>query len=137
MVFISTAMPFDSCASGERTKRVESNHKGPMENLVYKIKADFLKTLGHPQRLRIIEELKGGERSVGYLTSKFKIGQPNISRHLITLRNAGILTSRQEKTTIYYDIADHDIFNFLRPIAMMLRKKLHASEKILNTLGKD
>ena len=108
-----------------------------MDTLVFKIKADFLKVLGHPLRLRIIEELKNGEQNVGYLAAKFKIGQPNISRHLITLRNAGILKSRQEKTTIYYDIADHDIFKFLRPIAMMLRKKLHASDKILSTLGKD
>jgi len=83
-----------------------------MQDMIYKIKADFLKTLGHPMRLKLIEELKGGEKSVGYLVDKFKIGQSSISRHLLALRNAGILTSRQEKTTVYYDIADHDLPRF-------------------------
>ena len=108
-----------------------------MHEMAYKVKADFLKVLGHPTRLKLIEELKTGEKSVGYLVDKFKMGQSSISRHLIALRNTGILSSRQEKTTVYYDIADHDIFRVLRPIAVMLRKKFKESERILNTLGKD
>ena len=107
-----------------------------MQEMAYKVKADFLRVLGHPMRLKLIEELKSGEKSVGYLVTKFKIGQSSISRHLLALRNAGILSSRQEKTTVYYDIADHDIFHVLRPIAVMLRKKFKASEKVLSTLGK-
>ena len=108
-----------------------------MQEIVYKIKADFLKVLGHPIRLKLIEELKHGEKSVGYLVEKFKVGQSSISRHLLALRDAGILTSRQEKTTVYYNIVDHDIFLVLRPIAVMLRKKFRASEKMLITLGKE
>ncbi|MBF0571033.1 MAG: winged helix-turn-helix transcriptional regulator [Candidatus Omnitrophica bacterium] len=107
------------------------------QDIIYKIKADFLKVLGHPVRLKLIEELKHGEKSVGCLVDKFKIGQSSISRHLLALRNAGVLSSRQEKTTVYYNIADHDIYFVLRPIAVMLRKKFKASEKMLVTLGKD
>ena len=108
-----------------------------MHDMVYKIKADFLRVLGHPVRLKLIEELKHGEKSVGYLVEKLKIGQSSISRHLLALRNAGILSSRQEKTTVYYSIADHDIFHVLRPVAVMLRKKFKESENVLITLGKE
>ena len=108
-----------------------------MHGMVYKIKADFLRVLGHPVRLKLIEELKHGEKSVGYLVEKLKIGQSSISRHLLALRNAGILSSRQEKTTVYYSIADHDIFHVLRPVAVMLRKKFKESENVLITLGKE
>ena len=108
-----------------------------MHDMVYKIKADFLKVLGHPIRLRLIEELKAGEKSVGYLVAKLKIGQSSISRHLLALRTAGILSSRQEKTTVYYNIADHDVFHVLRPIAVMLHKKFKESGKVLTTLGKE
>lgn len=87
--------------------------------------------------MKLIEELKHGEKSVGYLVEKLKIGQSSISRHLLALRNAGILSSRQEKTTVYYSIADHDIFHVLRPIAVMLRKKFKESESVLITLGKE
>ena len=108
-----------------------------MQDMVYKVKADFLRVLGHPIRLKLIEELKHGEKSVGHLVNKFKIGQSSISRHLLALRNMGILSSRQQKTMVYYDIVDHDIFHVLRPIAVMLRKKFKASEKLLNNLGKE
>ncbi len=105
------------------------------EEIVYKIKADFLKVLGHPVRLKIIEALKKEEKSVGALVRQLSISQSSLSRHLSALREAGILVSRQEKTTVYYALRDHDIFQVLRPIALMLRKKFRESEKLLNRLG--
>ena len=106
-------------------------------DIVYKIKADFLRALGHPLRLKIIETLKHGERSVGALVKQLGVQQSSLSRHLIALRDAGILKSRQERTTVFYNIQDHDIFHVLRPIAVMLRKKFKESERVLSTLGKE
>ena len=108
-----------------------------MEDMVYKVKADFLRALSHPVRLKIIEGLKHGEKSVTALVKQLGVEQSSLSRHLLTLRDAGILKSRQERTTVYYGIRDHDIFNVLRPIAMMLRKKFKESERVLATLGKE
>jgi len=56
---------------------------------------------------------------------------------LATLRDLGVLSARQEKTNVYYNLQDHDIFKVLRPIAELLRKKLRRSEKILESLGED
>ena len=108
-----------------------------MDDMAFKIKADFLKGLAHPVRLQIIENLKNGEASVGKLVQKLGVKQSNLSRHLATLRELGVLETRQEKTTVFYAIHDHDIFKILRPIAEMLRKKLKKSEKILQSLGKE
>lgn len=108
-----------------------------MEDMVYKVKADFLKALGQPTRLKIVEALKHGEKSVGALVKQLGVEQSSLSRHLIALREAGILKSRQERTTVYYAIRDHDIFRVLRPIAVMLRKKFRESERVLTTLGKE
>jgi len=107
-----------------------------MNDMVYKIKADFLKALSHPVRLKIIEALKHGERSVGSLVKELGVEQSSLSRHLLALRDAGILQSRQERTTVYYSIRDHDVFQVLRPIAVLLRKKFKESERVLVTLGK-
>ena len=57
-----------------------------MHEMAYQVKAEFLKTLGHPIRLKLIEELKTGEKSVGTLVAKLKIGQSNISRQLLRLK---------------------------------------------------
>ena len=108
-----------------------------MQELAYKIKADFLKALAHPVRLQIIEFLKSGEKNVGSIMKALSIQQSSLSRHLSVLREAGILKSRQQGTVIYYNIEDHDIFQVLRPIAEMLRKKLKKTEAVLSSMGKE
>src|SRR5437867_1952578 len=107
-----------------------------IEDMAFKIKADFLKGLAHPVRLQIIEYLKNGEASVGKLVSELGVEQSNLSRHLATLRSLGVLETRQEGTSVYYAIHDKDIFKILRPIAILLRNKLKKSGKILESLGK-
>jgi ArsR family transcriptional regulator len=104
--------------------------------LVFKIKADLLKSLAHPVRLEIIEYLKDKEASVGELVRELEVEQSGISKHLAILRQAGIVRSRQEKVTVFYSIRDKDIFSVLRPIAEILRKKLAESQKMLARLGR-
>ena len=108
-----------------------------MEDMVYKVKADFLRALSYPIRLKVIETLKHGEKSVGTLVKALGVEQSTLSRHLLSLKDAGILTSRQVRTTVYYGIRDHDIFKILRPVAVMLRTKFRESERVLATLGKE
>ena len=106
------------------------------EDLVFKIKADFLKSLAHPVRLAIIEHLKTRESSVGEMGGALAIEQSSLSKHLSILRQSGILCSRQEKVMVYYSIRDKDIFQVLRPISEILRKKLKESQLALDHLGK-
>lgn len=108
-----------------------------MEELAYKIKADYLKVLAHPIRLQVIEFLKNGEKNVGVIVKHLRIPQSSLSRHLLNLKEAGILKSRQQGTTIFYDIEDHDIFQVLRPMAELLRKRLKKTELVLSSLGKE
>ena len=107
------------------------------EDMVFKIKADFLRALSHPVRLQLIERLKSGEASVGALVRELGVEQSSLSRHLGILRELGVLEARQEKKNVYYALHDHDIFNVLRPIAELLRKKLKRSEKLLESLAKE
>lgn len=104
--------------------------------LVFKIKADFLKSLAHPVRLAVLEYLKHGEASVGQMVSALGVEQSGLSKHLSILRQSGILASRQEKATVYYCVRDKGIFSVLRPISEILRKKLQESQNMLEHLGK-
>ncbi len=106
------------------------------QELIFKIKADFLKSLAHPIRLEIIEYLKNKEASVGAMVKGLGVEQSGLSKHLAVLRQAGILISRQEKATVYYSVRDKDIFHILRPIAEILRKKLSETNEMLAHLGK-
>ena len=106
------------------------------ENLVFTIKADFLKALAHPVRLQIIERLKNREASVGEMVRDLGVEQSSLSKHLALLKQAGIVRSRQEKAMVFYSIRDKDIFRVLRPIAEILRKKFAESGKLLDHLGR-
>ena len=50
-----------------------------------------LQALGDANRRAIVEELRGGERSVVELTRRLQISQPAVSRHLRLLRQAGLV----------------------------------------------
>lgn len=79
------------------------------DRMLEKVAARF-RTLGEPQRLRILQLLEGGERSVGELVDALHSGQPNVSRHLQTLYDAGLVGRRRSGASVLYRIADPSIF---------------------------
>lgn len=64
------------------------------------------RALAEPQRLRILQVLEGGPRTVGEVVAELSGNQPNISRHLQALHHAGLLRRRREGNSIHYSIAD-------------------------------
>lgn len=62
--------------------------------------------LGEPQRLRILQVLEEGEKTVGEIVEALEGNQPNISKHLQALNDAGLVARRREGTTVFYSIAD-------------------------------
>jgi len=68
------------------------------------------RTLGEPYRLRILQELETGERSVGELVAALDGNQPNVSKHLQILSDAGLIARRREGTSIFYAISDPMVF---------------------------
>jgi ArsR family transcriptional regulator len=60
-----------------------------MNNLIQKI--EILKTIAHPARLAILEELLKGVKCVSDFQEFLTISQPNISQHLTALRHADII----------------------------------------------
>lgn len=110
--------------------------KNVTDKLVFQIKAEFLKALAHPVRLEVIDYLRKSEASVGTMVADLGVEQSALSKHLALLRQAGILSSRQEGVTVFYAIRDRDIFLVLRPIAEILRKKLIESRAVLDRLAK-
>ena len=58
--------------------------------------ADVFQVLADPTRRRLVEELRGGERSVGELVRAVDIGQPGVSRQLAILEDAQFVTVRPD-----------------------------------------
>src|SRR5690242_10847135 len=59
-------------------------------------------TLAEPNRRRILDELRGGERPVGELVAALHVSQPAVSKHLKVLRDAGLVEVRGDKQRRLY-----------------------------------
>ena len=64
------------------------------------------RALGDETRLRILEHLVAGERSVSDLIVLVDVGQSLMSHHLRILREAGLVVDRREGKWIHYSIAE-------------------------------
>ncbi len=80
----------------------------------YKEWANILKALAHPIRLYIIELLNDGEKSVNEIDKKLHIDISTVSRHLSTLRKAGIIKDKKIGNQVYYSLRIPCILNFLK-----------------------
>jgi DNA-binding transcriptional ArsR family regulator len=65
---------------------------------------ELFAALSHPVRLRIVEILCSGERTVGQIAAEMRIGQSNASQHLAALARAGVLKVEARGTSRYYRV---------------------------------
>lgn len=72
--------------------------------------ADRFKALGEPVRLRLLNELRHGEKTVTELVYQTGFGQANVSKHLHVLYSAGLVARRRVGPFAYYAIADDRIY---------------------------
>ena len=86
----------------------------PEQPVATDIVAKYFRGLGDRTRLRILELLAGGERSVGELVELTGEPQPKVSNHLACLRWCGFVDSRREYRTVHYRIADPRVLEIVR-----------------------
>lgn len=76
-------------------------------------KARFFRALAHPVRIRILETLAKGDRSVQELQEALDLEQPVVSQQLAVLRNQGIVTSEKQGLSVRYSLRDPAIEELL------------------------
>ena len=101
---------------------------------LYKLKAELCKTFSDPTRLIIINELRGGEKLVGYLAQTLQIPQAVVSRHLALLRNRGVVAVRREGTNVYYSLSDPKIVEACDLIHQVLLNHLEKNRELAERL---
>ncbi|MBC8448084.1 MAG: helix-turn-helix transcriptional regulator [Chloroflexi bacterium] len=69
----------------------------------------IFKALAHPARLRILEALEQDEACVCHLEALLGLRQPYISQQLAVLRQAGLVSDRQEGLYVFYQLADERV----------------------------
>lgn len=78
------------------------------------IRSRFFRVLGDPKRLKILELLLGGEKSVGEIVDYLQASQGRVSNHLACLRWCGFVRTRREGKFVYYRLADPRVREVVR-----------------------
>ena len=103
-----------------------------LSNEALQLVANRFKILSEPIRLRILQTLQNGEKSVTELTEAVESSQPNVSKHLKILQDAGIVNRQQIANTVYYSIADESIFTLCETVCNALETRLKNQAEIFS-----
>ena len=96
----------------------------PLSDEALEIVAHRFAVLAEPMRLRLVRALFAGERNVTALVALTGGTQANVSRHLQTLTQAGVLARRKNGLQVIYAIADPSIFPLCKLVCGGLEQQL-------------
>ncbi len=93
---------------------------------------ELLSILANRRRLIILSNLmQFGELAVGELVKRLDLAQSALSQHLALMRNARIVTTRREGTTIYYSLTDERTRALIRAIEYVMQPTIAESAEAL------
>lgn len=101
---------------------------------VHEVKANLFRALGHPARVRILELLREGERSVGTLQAELELDSSGTSQHLAALRRIGLVAPRRDGNNVYYRIEDDAVFELLGAGRAIISRRLATEQSVLHAL---
>ena len=99
------------------------------------VKAELFKALGHPARVRVLEVLVDGERTVGELQPLVGIESSHLSQQLGVLRRAGLVSARREGSSVHYTLRDPLVADLLAVARQFLLATLTETRELLADLA--
>jgi DNA-binding transcriptional ArsR family regulator len=97
-------------------------------------RAEILKAIAQPTRLKILEFLKDGERCVCEIFPAIGEEQSNTSRHLNLLQGCGILQRRKDGVKIMYCLKHPEVLTILELASTILRKEVSGKSDMLRAV---
>jgi ArsR family transcriptional regulator len=107
---------------------------GSMDERVIEMKAEVLKALAQPTRLKILELLRNGERCICEIVPAINGEQSNISRHISLMQKSHLVTTRRDGVKIMVKVRDPKIFEILDSISIILRKQMNEQSRLIRSL---
>ncbi len=97
-------------------------------------RADLLKALAQPTRLKIIEFLRDGERCVCEIFPAIGEEQSNTSRHLNMMQAAGVLSRRKEGLKIFYALKHPEILEIVDTVTLVVKREIAGRHELLKAV---
>ncbi len=99
--------------------------------------AELAKTFGNEHRLRLLELVAQGPRTVDRLAEMSGLSIANASQHLKTLYRAGLVTSQREGKYIRYSLSELPVFNALSALRQVIEGKHDAMRAVADSALND
>jgi DNA-binding transcriptional ArsR family regulator len=104
------------------------------KEILLESQAQIFKALGQPTRLQILDLLKEGERCVCEIFPAIQREQANVSKHLLILKQAGIVDCRKEGLRIIYWIKNREVLNLLKDVSGILKTRIQEQQNLIAQL---
>jgi ArsR family transcriptional regulator, virulence genes transcriptional regulator len=101
---------------------------------LFRLKAELCKTFADAKRLIIIDELRGGEKTVGELARNLDLPQAVVSRNLAILRDKGVVNVRRETTSAYYSLSNAKIGEACDMVHQILLDQIEKNKSVAESL---
>jgi DNA-binding transcriptional ArsR family regulator len=75
--------------------------------------AEYLKVFSEPNRMAVLEALRGGALNVTAVVEKTGLSQALVSKHLKMLSIAGVVKRQPEGSLVFYEVIDKGVFKML------------------------
>ena len=106
-----------------------------MEERVLELKAEVLKALAQPTRLKILELLRHGERCICEIIPAINGEQSNVSRHISLMQKNHLVTTRRDGVKVMVKVRDPKIFEILDHVGFLLRRQIVEDGKLIQKLA--
>jgi rhodanese-related sulfurtransferase/DNA-binding transcriptional ArsR family regulator len=106
--------------------------QGPKQALFAQFAA-VAKTLGHPHRLEVLEQLAQGERTVEVLAQRTGLSIANASQHLQQMRRVGLVANRRDGKFIYYRLNDEAVLDLLAALRRIAERNSAEVERVIRS----
>ena len=104
----------------------------PLPDPLIELIAQRFRVLSEPMRIKLLDVLRDGPANVQQLTAATGSSQQNVSKHLVTLHQAGVVRREKQGTSTFYEIADQSVFELCDHVCGGLRRQLAELDSALS-----
>ncbi len=105
-----------------------------MDEKALELKAEILKALAQPTRLKILELLRGGEKCICEIVPAINGEQSNISRHISLMQKTHLISTRKDGVRLMVSVRDSRIFDILDQVGTILKSQINEQTKLMKAL---
>ncbi len=105
-----------------------------MEERVIEMKAEILKALAQPTRLKILEYLRNGEKCICEIVPALNGEQSNIPRHISLMQKSRLVVTRKDGVKVMVKVRDSKIFDILDTASAILKNQISEQSRLFRSI---